>query len=465
MAGLTIQLNGGQQATTHTDASGFYSFAGLGTGTYSINLPSIPAGCSVTPANVNGIVFGATQGASTQNFSASAGCLPAGAAVMPTSGATLDALYTPHVFQKTFGYDEANRVVTETTGADIAQLAANGSQVATSYLPQGPVQSVTSSYGSLLANQLVDAQGSAVEQVFGDAAGTKATMNYDSGERLTGYALSRGAGPNNGAWAAYAPGQGPTTGDPQNTLQTVLTNLVLGYDRADNLKSQNESTNATSAADGASIPVVDTHWPTGYEPTSARAFSYGDDYRLQTASAQYAGPGGGDDAFTPAYTPAEVEASTYPAQASVAPKNTRMRNQTFAYDARGNLTNSTDDTNAFFDRSLGTITNGPAGGVAGPDQLGSATLGSATVSAQYDLAGNLTAVTDFATHTAYAYACGTNSVNLASATAHGRGRVAADVARDVRLRCRRRAGAHDHAGVWQHRDRGPQFVRVRLAGA
>ena len=50
----------------------------------------------------------------------------------------------------------------------------------------------------------------------------------------------------------------------------------------------------------------------------------------------------------------------------------RIQQQTFAYDWLGNTTQTNDDANGFYDRSLGVITNGPA--TAGPYQIQSAAL-------------------------------------------------------------------------------------------
>lgn len=69
----------------------------------------------------------------------------------------------------------------------------------------------------------------------------------------------------------------------------------------------------------------------------------------------------------------------------------RVSWQTYAYDAVGNTTSSNDDAAGFYDRSLGTITNG--GSSAGPYQLKAAAQASGTrageLTAAYDDTGNL----------------------------------------------------------------------------
>jgi hypothetical protein len=70
----------------------------------------------------------------------------------------------------------------------------------------------------------------------------------------------------------------------------------------------------------------------------------------------------------------------------------RVMSQSFQYDWLGNTKSTDDDAHGFYDRSLGTITNGTA--TAGPYQLGAAHGAAASarggaLSATYDAAGNL----------------------------------------------------------------------------
>jgi len=102
---------------------------------------------------------------------------------------------------------------------------------------------------------------------------------------------------------------------------------------------------------------------------------------------------GGDSFSFPPYAPeAAAGSDMFPPPAPDV--NTRVQLQGISYDWLGNTSSSSDDQNAFADRSLGTITN--AGGGAGPNQLTSAALGpagaSATASAKYDASGNLTSL-------------------------------------------------------------------------
>ncbi len=88
-AGVKVSLSGASTATTRTDASGRYSFSGLGNGTYSI-LPSWP-GYAFSPARPGAL---ALNGADVAGQDFTAASIPSG--IYDTmSGPTLDgALYT-----------------------------------------------------------------------------------------------------------------------------------------------------------------------------------------------------------------------------------------------------------------------------------------------------------------------------------------------------------------------------------
>jgi len=394
--GLEIDLNGAFQAVTHTDASGFYAFRGLGAGNYSLGPTGAPSGCSVSPGVVNNL-----HASTTQNFSAiGAGCFEGIPARGGGTGA-LDARYASHVFTRTFGYGAANRLTSATTGADVSQLVAQGSQVNIGYAAQGTLTSLSSSYGSLITSQQVDASGAPVSTVYGDKAGTNATFWYDNNELMLGSVLQRNIGGNQfGAWATYTQGGSPSASD--FTLETVLSNAVVQYDRASNPRSITQSPNAGVNPNGASIPAMLVgEWPDGAKPVFSRTYSYGDDYRLEHAQTQYGTPSA-NDAFVSPYTSTELSSGAFPAQTPVSTHN-RVRDQQFVYDFRGNITSSIDDAGVFFDRSLGGVLNGSAGGVSGPDQLGTATLVDAHAGAAYDVCGRLTQLTNSLTGAVYKY--------------------------------------------------------------
>jgi RHS repeat-associated protein len=309
---------------------------------------------------------------------------------VPTATDTLTSRYETDVLTKTFGYTEANQQAVTSTGADAsALLVGNVSQVSTAYNYDGAVQSLSSSYGSLLTSQhfQITATGSVVTKVFGDVAATTATVVADMNGLTTGYTLSRSAA---GPWLTSNPSYTPPTG--VSTLQQVLTNLVVTNDGVGNPLSMTE---------GNLGPQGTAEWPAGAQAPS-KALTYGDDYRLTRALSNY---GGGNDVYASPYTTGETSAGTYPppvprgAGGAVTPPVDRPRSQTFSYDARGNMTGSVDDAFDFYDRSLGTILNGTQTATIGatqysavnnPDQFSIASSdGYSSAQAWYDLAGNV----------------------------------------------------------------------------
>jgi RHS repeat-associated protein len=286
----------------------------------------------------------------------------------PAGDPVLANRYAAHSFTKSItDYSPTNRPITMTTGADIGELTQNGSSVTTSYGYDGRVASITSSYGTLLQNQTFDATGALSQQVFGDLANTTADFVVDDTRTLRSYHLHRAGGP----WDTSGGYSSPSTNDL--TVQGELTNLQVTPDLVGN---------PTAVTD--SVPAAG--WPRGSKPTATLSYTYGDDYRLRTLTADT----GGDTLVTP-YVASDGPATSVP----------RIQSQSFAYDWRGNTTSSTDDAALFYDRSLGTVTIGGPG--YQPDQLAQASLGSQSLSTLYDTAGNLTQITLQPSGTQYRY--------------------------------------------------------------
>jgi RHS repeat-associated protein len=279
--------------------------------------------------------------------------------------------YTPHWFEQDVTlYDEANRVVTRTTGADPAVFGLSASTYLTSnYTARGTVSSVNGSYGTLLASQTYNPDGTVLQQVLGDVASTTADYTYYLTGRVETVHVHRPTGP-------WAQGAGYTT-PPSTNLEDNLEQLTILYDAVGNPYQFSDASTAV--------------WPTGAKPQAYRGLTYGDDYRLTQVETQYASGASVYDAFLdPPYAP-EVAAGSneFPA---LQPASDRVYQQSFAYDFLGNMTSSSDDANVFVDRSLGTITNGgtvESNAPAGPNQLRAATLGGSNLSATYDDAGNV----------------------------------------------------------------------------
>lgn len=301
--------------------------------------------------------------------------------------------YASTVFTKNFTqYTAANRLVSASTGADAPELTVNGSSVTASYTIQGSLESVTSTYGTnhgvLLASRSFDALGGVTQQTYGDQAGTNAAMGYDGNERLVGYVLKRPAGP----WVTtYTYGGVPTSPD---TLHVVLASLAITYDMVGNPRAVTQSTGGssqTTAVGSMSLPAVDANWPAGAMPALSRNFTYWDDYRLgQATTSYYPQAVGGTDTFISPYVSSK-DGNLYTSNAAAS----RVVQQNYSYDGRGNLTNSSDDLADYFDRSIGApyILTGTT---AGPDQFTAALelngFTGGQVLQQYDAAGNVTRI-------------------------------------------------------------------------
>ena len=291
--------------------------------------------------------------------------------------------YSSWTFAKTFGYDGLNRPVSESSGADVAALLgvdmlgggtnAGESLVTATYSARGVMASVQGSFGTVVASNVVDADGAPLTAVFGDAAGTTVANCYDGKRQLSQLSISRNAALPSCAHAAIG---APSA--PAKTAQTVLVNDTFTRDAVGN---------PLTIGDGR----VAAEWETGSMPV-ARAFTYDDSYRVTQASYAYATGTLGDSFVSPI---AAVSADSPMSLASVTP---RVRQQNMAYDWLGNTTSTTDDQSVFFDRSLGAIANGTP--TAGPNQLQNAghiailgkTESGGILAATYDAAGNTTSL-------------------------------------------------------------------------
>jgi YD repeat-containing protein len=245
-------------------------------------------------------------------------------------------------------------------------------------------ETATSSYGALITERQTNAFGQTGLEVFGDVAGTFASLDVDNEGRLISYDLERGTGP----WADYVTGGPPSPTD--FTLQSILAEQTLTYDMVGNPVSITQSSFSAQSGGGddgdGENPGTLNEWPRGGLPTLSRTMTYWDDYRLKAFSVSYQSPESDDTAGLTGnpYTAAELAAATYPALGPVSTGN-RVRSQTFGYDLRGNVLTSTDDANDLWDRSLGPVTYVP-----GSDQLATTGAGG---TATCDAAGNVATLT------------------------------------------------------------------------
>jgi RHS repeat-associated protein len=232
----------------------------------------------------------------------------------------------------------------------------------------------TGSYGNLVSSTVTEADGRPDSIAYADAAKTTVAYSYSNSRRLlTGVKISR-AGSFPTATSTYTP---PESGAAQPTQQTVLANdVTVLYDNVNN---------PTLTMDQR----IDSEWPVGAKPVATSTYAYDDAYRVTSVTRTY---NEGVDPYTPPLASQMPDTSL----ASMALTTNRVLKQSFTYDGLGNTTATADDASVFYDRSLGTITNGSqANGTGGPNQLLSATLSTTTgvggsLQASYDYAGNLT---------------------------------------------------------------------------
>jgi RHS repeat-associated protein len=326
----------------------------------------------------------------------------------PEGDDALKARYAPHVYTKGFiSYSDGNRLLTSTTGTDLPDLSVNGtSTVTVGYSTQGTVASLSSSYGVLLANRVTNESNQSVQETLGDAAQTTRTTMYLPDGSVWGYAVARPPGPNNGRWANYVQDVPPTPA--QNTFQSVLTSVQVAQDEVGNPFSYQQMYPGGSELSLFGIlPMLNpSEWPTGAAPIDQRWLTYQDDYRMWDASTSYigsvadsAGNASAGDVFEAPYT--SDDGATYPTPTPVS-TGLRVGDQSYMYDWRGSVLESSDDSNVFFDRSLGSVQYSNA------DRMSSCTMTSpdgttsSSLATTFDAAGNLTSVS-IAGGSTYAY--------------------------------------------------------------
>jgi RHS repeat-associated protein len=308
-------------------------------------------------------------------------------AVPGVPAAALASRYAAAEYTVPVGYDDRDRVVSQGTGATVEALESTNATYVSTYGPsglgvtyshRGVPTSVGSSYGPLVKSAVVEADGRPDSVTYGDVAATVARFQFDARRRLAEVVIGHTA-PYPAATATYTP---PLAGSPQPTTPTYLVyDNVLAYDGV---------SNPLTVADGR----LANEWPAGAKPETTRSYTYDDSYRLTNASVTFGESG--TDTFAPPLAASSTSVSPMPL---AIPEGTAGRSltQTFAYDGLGNTVASSDDAELFFDRSLGTITNGTQVGalVYGPNQLTTAALtstngdGNASLTATYDVSGNV----------------------------------------------------------------------------
>lgn len=278
------------------------------------------------------------------------------------------------------GYDAADRVVLQSTGAKSPELlVAGSSNLQVAYSGRGTVKRIFGSYGDLVTSAKRSADGLLEEVVYGDAAGTTAAQSYNARRWL---ATSKVTRLSQTLWstppANYLPA--PSLATP-SSFQTKLRDESFSYDVVGN---------PTSIVDGRTA----SEWPAGAKPVT-RNVGYDDLNRVTQVDYVYAG---GADTFVSPFA-AERSGLSDPRQSSNFPTHLlpaqRVVQQTYKYDWLGSLTSADDDQHAMWDRGVGPVSNYASTSMpyrwkAAGDLALSSWAGSGTAEAlAYDEAGNL----------------------------------------------------------------------------
>ncbi|MFO0570865.1 MAG: toxin TcdB middle/N-terminal domain-containing protein, partial [Polyangiaceae bacterium] len=305
----------------------------------------------------------------------------------------LDNRYAPRWYSRVFVFDAADREIAATTGAT------NGNLQGTTESQTGATNAVTTQYSArgTVQNPPVAATARCtllyrVTQTASWPRSCRATPRKPrrptptaARHRRTDRILTDRSAPS--GWTSppsnYLPAPSYTS-NHQPTYQHILQDDNFTYDIVGN---------PTVITDSR----VADEWPAGAKPVT-RVADYDDLYRLVSMQYQFAAS---DDTWI---SPFDAENSGTPSlqdprRALPSPHVSfakRLLSQSFSYDWLGNTSATDDDADGFYDRSLGTITNGPlSGSDPKPYQLTSASNTatgsprSGSLDAAYDDAGNL----------------------------------------------------------------------------
>lgn len=276
------------------------------------------------------------------------------------AGASLADRYTTRWFTEMLGYDASTRLRKRAVSVQSPELRVNGESAETFDYVGFQISSMGSSYGTLASGFRYLPSQALTAMNYGDAASTRATLEYDERDRLWRYHLFRHAAP--AVWSTLTahyslPGS--------ETTELDLSLNYLKYDDVGNPKSITDENTST--------------WPTGARSVS-RVMQYDAAYRVTRVESIHGG-----DGHVPAYLAEALAGDRRPV--AMRQGSQRPTLQTFGYDWQGNTVLSEDDEGLRYDRSLGAIANG--GTTAGPNQL----VDAQGVHADYDFAGDLKGLT------------------------------------------------------------------------
>ncbi|HMA97768.1 MAG TPA: toxin TcdB middle/N-terminal domain-containing protein [Polyangiaceae bacterium] len=246
--------------------------------------------------------------------------------------------YTPRWYVKQATFDIANRPRRVTTGAPLLALFGSDgtSEQRITYTRRGLVRNIGSSYGTLLAQETRDARGLVKDVVFGDLAQTTRSYSYNELTQVSEVTTYRAPA---SIWTnPVSPYAAPPT-TPNPTTQLTLEHYEFKYDVMGNLNLANDWRTASE-------------WPDTNRPVT-RTWDYDSYSRLTKTTYAYAGTS--NTTWQAPFAPENASSELEPRPVNQVSYGSRIKEETFSYDWLNNLVANTDDSNGFYDRSVGTV--------------------------------------------------------------------------------------------------------------
>jgi RHS repeat-associated protein len=248
--------------------------------------------------------------------------------------------YAPRWYIKQSEFDINDRPTRVSTGAPLWGLMGNdgASELHYSYTKRGLLRGVGSSYGTIIGRETRDARGLVKNVTLGDAAQTRRSYAYNDLTQVVDVTTYR-APPS--LWTATSGPYVPPASSAPPTTQLTLEHYGFQYDVMGNLIRADDFRPAAEWTD-QSRPV-------------RREWKYDSYSRLTKTTYTYTGSNAWKALFA-----AENADPTRPQPSPQISYSSRIAEENFTYDWLNNLVSNTDDSNGFYDRSIGTATFGDA---------------------------------------------------------------------------------------------------------
>jgi hypothetical protein len=220
------------------------------------------------------------------------------------------SLYAPHWYKTRTDFDYADRPTVKTSGADEGPFAVGlGTGEIYSYSSRGLLQSIFSTqHGFILSNITYEADGQPTQTVYGDAAATTATLQYQDQRRLDAYTVDR-APP-----SVWATASGNYSVPTAQTTQLKLAEFHYTYDLVGNPTLIEDRANAGD-------------WSRDAGPQRGRRVGYDDLYRVTSVDYGY-GTLTGSAPFQSPFAPEMIASNRHPVPLQTT-LGTRVQNESF----------------------------------------------------------------------------------------------------------------------------------------